>query len=263
MNDFLFQHTYGETLLRVYSTRAAMGYAAAQDAAEKLISLLQEKPLVSCLFAAAPSQQEFLDALAAYPGIDWQRVIAFQMDEYIGLPKDSEATFAAFLKRAIFDRVPFGAVHLMQDYYGSEDAIAAYTELINKHPLDIVFLGIGENGHIAFNDPGIADFSDPQAMKVVQLDAKSRQQQVHDGCFPTLDKVPTKAYTLTIPVILSAGARYCIVPNRLKAPAVKAALEGPITQDCPASILQNAPHTRMYIDKEAAILLKSIHVHEG
>lgn len=263
MNDILFKQAYGDTMLSVFSTRLQMGQAAARDAGEQMIRLLKEKPTISCLFAAAPSQQEFLDALAVYPGIDWQRVVAFQMDEYIGLPSDSDATFAAFLNRAIFSKVPFAAVHLMKDYYAGGDPVLAYTALLEKHPLDIVFLGIGENGHIAFNDPGIADFEDPLSMKVVALDDKSRQQQVHDGCFPTLEDVPKQAYTLTIPVILSAALRYCIVPNRLKAPAVKAALEGPVTEECPASILQKAPGTYMYIDKEAAMLLESVRTYEG
>ena len=257
MKELIFTQNYGDTKLSVFSTRLAMGKAAAKDAGEQMIKLLSEKPSISCLFAAAPSQQEFLDALAVYPGIDWQRVIAFQMDDYIGLPSDSEASFAYFLKNAIFDKLPFGAVHLMKDYFETPDPIAAYTALIKKHPIDIVFMGIGENGHIAFNDPGIADFNDPHDMKIVELDNKSRQQQVNDGCFPDIDSVPKCAYTITIPPMVKAKLRYCIVPHHLKAPAVKAALEGPITEDCPASILQKTPNTYMYIDEEAAKLLES------
>ncbi len=245
---------YGEVTLKIYPDRKAMGAGAAKDAADALRRLLAEKDEVNALFAAAPSQSEFLAALALEPGIEWERVNALHMDEYMGLPADSSALFRVFLDEAIFKRVVLKKVYYVDDPEVNEDITERYRRILKENPLDIVFMGIGENGHIAFNDPPVADFDDPVDVKVVDLDLVSRQQQVHDKTFPDLDSVPKQAYTVTIPPMIKARERFCIVPSALKAMAVKAALEGPVDTACPASILRTVK-TSMYIDRDAASLL--------
>lgn len=243
--------------VRVYSDRAAMGAAAAQDGAALLRRLLAQQDTVRVIFAAAPSQNEFLEALCSAPDIDWGRVIAFHMDEYIALDAAAPQGFGNFLRARVFDRLPFGQVHYLN---GNAQDIAAecsrYTALLQQAPIDIVFMGIGENGHIAFNDPPVADFADPAAVKVVELDQICRNQQVHDGCFASIDQVPTHALTLTVPTLASAKHHLCIVPAATKAQAVRDTLEGPVTTACPASILRTCQSAVLYLDCDSARLLK-------
>ena len=182
--------------VNVYDTRKNMGEAAAADIAACIKKLLAEKEEIYMIFAAAPSQNEMLEALVAEEGIDWGRVHALHMDEYVNLPADAPQGFGNFLRRAIFDKVPFASVNLIGTDADSEAACARYDALLTEHPVDIVCMGIGENGHIAFNDPHVADFNDPLKIKKVDLDQKCRQQQVNDGCFASIDQVPTHALTL-------------------------------------------------------------------
>ncbi len=237
--------------VRVYENREAMGKDAAEHAASKIRELLGKQDKVRMVFAAAPSQNEFLEALTKAEGIDWSRITAFHMDEYIGLPAGAKERFSQFLKDAIFDKVNPGEVHLIGMNDSTEEEIRRYTELIQEAPIDIICLGIGENGHIAFNDPPVADFDDPEVIKPVELDAVCRQQQVNDGAFPTLDDVPTHALTLTIPTLMSGKHLYCMVPGPTKKEAVYKTLNGPITTECPASILRKHPDCTLYTDKEA------------
>lgn len=237
--------------VRVYENREAMGKDAAEHAAAKIRELLGKQDRVRMVFAAAPSQNEFLEALTKAEGIDWRRITAFHMDEYIGLPAGAKERFSQFLKDAIFDKVNPGEVHLIGMNDSTEEEIRRYTELIQEAPIDIICLGIGENGHIAFNDPPVADFDDPEVIKPVELDAVCRQQQVNDGAFPTLDDVPTHALTLTIPTLMSGKHLYCMVPGPTKKEAVYKTLNGPITTECPASILRKHPDCTLYTDKEA------------
>lgn len=242
--------------VRSYETRPAMGDAAAREGAEMLRALLAKQERVRVIFAAAPSQNEFLDALCAAPGIDWQRVTAFHMDEYIGLPADAPQGFGNFLRAHIFDRLPFGTIHFLNG--AAEDPAAEclrYTALLQQAPIDIVFLGIGENGHIAFNDPPVADFEDPAAVKIVKLDEICRNQQVHDGCFATLEQVPTHAMTLTVPTLAAAAHHFCIVPAPTKADAVFACIRGEISTACPSSILRTCPDARLYLDADSSARL--------
>ncbi len=247
--------------VKVYDTRQEMGKAAAEDAADYLRNLLSKKEEIFVLFAAAPSQNEFLNGLCEASGIDWHRVHALHMDEYIGLPSDSTQSFGYFLRRAIFDRVPFGSV----DYIGSEgdpdDILARYDEILATHHLDVVFMGIGENGHIAFNDPHVADFNDPARIKIVDLDLKCRNQQVHDGCFAQLDDVPEYALTLTVPTLFSADRLFCIVPSGTKAEAVKHTILGPVNETCPATVLRLHDAATLYLDSNSAeyVLQKNDH----
>ena len=242
--------------VRAFDTRQEMGDCAGQEAAACLKRLLAEQDEVNVIFAAAPSQNETLAALCAEEGIDWSRVNAFHMDEYIGLSDTHSASFRHFLRKAIFDRFPFKSVNLID---GSAEDISAelarYTELMNSHPADICILGVGENGHIAFNDPWTADFNDPAVIKAVDLDERCRMQQVHDGCFATLDDVPTHALTLTVPALMHAAQVFCVVPAATKARAVRDTLLGDIRTACPASILRRHPAATLYLDADSASLL--------
>ena len=239
-------------VVRVYSDRAALGEAAAADAAEAIRAALAARGRVRVAFAAAPSQEEFLAALAETPGLDWSRVTAFQLDEYVGLPEEAPQRFGRFLRTRLFDRVGPGEVHLIGapvDADGADEACRRYAALVDAAPLDLVCLGIGENGHLAFNDPPVADFEDPERVKLVELDESCRRQQVNDGCFPSLDRVPTHAITLTIPTLLSGRRLVCVVPGPNKRDAVRRALAGPIATSCPASVLHTHPACTLYLDR--------------
>ena len=240
--------------LHVYTfdNRKEMGDCAGTQAAEVIGALLAEKDEVNIIFAAAPSQNETLAALKA-ADIDWTRINAYHMDEYIGLPDEHPAGFRNFLKAALFDDLPFKTVNLLNGNAPViEEEIARYESLLREHPVDVCMLGVGENGHIAFNDPWVADFNDPALVKVVPLDEKCRNQQVHDGCFAELSQVPTHALTLTIPALTNARHMFCTVPAATKADAVKAMLSGEVTIDCPASILTKHADARLYTDRDAA-----------
>ncbi len=240
--------------VKIYDSRKCMGEGAAADAAAYIGSLLSGREHVNIIFAAAPSQNEFLEALLQ-KDIDWGMVNAFHMDEYIGLPGDAPQGFGNYLRRAIFERAPFRSVHYIDGQAAPEEACSRYSELLKEYPADIVFMGIGENGHIAFNDPHVADFMDTRIMKVVDLDEKCRMQQVHDGCFHSIAEVPSFALTLTVPALMSAGRIFCIVPSGTKSAAVRAALYGDISESCPASILRTKPEATLYLDKDSSRLL--------
>lgn len=203
------------------------------------------------IFAAAPSQNEFLETLTAAEGIDWSRVVAFHMDEYIGLPVGAPQRFSQFLKEKLFDIVQPGEVHLIRSENTIEAECARYAALVNETPIDIVCLGIGENGHIAFNDPPVANFADTETIKPVELDAACRTQQVNDGCFPDFGSVPTHALTLTIPALMSARHLYCMVPGETKRQAVRETLHASISTACPATILRTHDHCTLYVDRDS------------
>jgi len=234
--------------VEVYATRAEMGAEAARRVTEKINELLRQQPVVNIIFAAAPSQNEFLEALRQ-SAIEWRRIRAFHMDEYIGLRPDALQGFGNFLRERLFDRLPFLGVHYIDgDAVDQGKECLRYAALLEKYPPDIVCMGIGENGHIAFNDPPVADFGDPHVVKVVELDAACRQQQVNDGCFPELRSVPTHAITLTIPTLMAGRYIYCMVPGRSKAEAVFNTLHREITEAYPASILREHEHAELFLD---------------
>ncbi len=238
----------------VYPDRASMGAAAAAEAAAAMIEAIRERGAVRMVFAAAPSQNEFLAALAANPEIDWSKVTAFQLDEYVRLPPDAPQLFGTFLREALFDEVRPGVLHLIGPMGTVEEGQARareYADLIDAAPLDIVCLGIGENGHLAFNDPPVADFGDPERVKVVELDTACRRQQVNDGAFLAIEDVPTHAVTLTIPTLMSGRRVVCIVPGPAKRHAVRETLRGPIATNCPASILRTHPNATLYLDADS------------
>ncbi|MBQ8658682.1 MAG: glucosamine-6-phosphate deaminase [Clostridia bacterium] len=242
--------------VEIYDNRTLMGEAAARDIKAKIAELLAEKAEINMIFAAAPSQNDVLKSLVEDKEIEWNRVNAYHMDEYIGLDKNAPQGFGNFLKAHIFGLVPFKSVNYIDITTTNPEAEAErYGKLLQKNPTDIVIMGIGENGHIAFNDPPVADFKDEKWVKPVKLDEICRQQQVNDGCFESIDKVPTHAMTLTVPTLVKAPYLFCIVPAKTKANAVYETLNGSIDEHCPASILRLQENAKLYLDNESSKLL--------
>jgi len=240
----------------IFNTREEMGKKAAHDVVIRIQELLLKNDEINMVFAAAPSQNEFLDALVNAEGIDWERINAFHLDEYLGLPDEAPQRFGNFLKNKLFSRVKFKSVNYLNgNAEDIEEECQRYEKMLKEHPIDIACIGIGENGHIAFNDPPVADFNDERMVKQVTLDEKCRNQQVHDGCFKSIDEVPKQALTLTVPAIFASKYIYCMVPGETKAKAVKDALEGDIAEACPASILRKHANAVLYLDKDSASLI--------
>ena len=243
--------------LRVFvlPSRKEMGEKAAADIVAAVKQLLKTRAEINMIFAAAPSQNEVLHALAE-SDVAWNRVNAFHMDEYIGLPKNAPQGFGNFLTQQLFGLVPFRSVQLIDSAATDAEAeCRRYAALLQAYPADIIVMGIGENGHIAFNDPPVADFSDPLTVKPVALDPICRQQQVNDGCFASLQQVPTHAITLTCPVFLNAPRLFCIVPAPTKAEAVLRTVHGAVNESCPASLLRRHPNAALYLEPASAALL--------
>lgn len=243
--------------VRIYPTREEMGMACAAEAGKILRQLLAENESVSIIFASAPSQLEMLEGLLIQEGIAWDRVNAFHMDEYVGLPADAPQNFSNYLKVRFFSKLPFRQVFYMNGNAPDLDGeCQRYATLLREHPVDIAFLGIGENGHLAFNDPHIADFNDPLLVKLSdQLDTVCRQQQVKDKLFKNLADVPHQAITITIPGLMAAKYVYAIVPGATKQQVVKQCLEEPISTECPGSILRQHDRAQLYLDDASAALL--------
>lgn len=243
--------------INILSSPQELGELAASDVANELRTLLSTQPNVRMVFAAAPSQSEMLYALAKEEGIDWSRVEAFHMDEYVGLPVGTEQRFGEWLNRAFFNHVALGSVHLIEPGDDPEAIATQYATLLAEAPIDIVCLGIGMNGHIAFNDPP-ANFAEPNDVRVVELEQTSRVQQVEEGLFPALDDVPKFAVTLSIPRLLRARKLFCCVPGSLKMAAVTRAFTGPVDESSPASILREHAGCIVYLDTESAAGLPQI-----
>jgi len=243
--------------LRVLPNRQVLGEAAAHDIAHRLRKTLAERGHARVIFAAAPSQSETLATLIRQPGIDWSQVTAFHLDEYLDLPPEAPERFGNWLREALFDRLPFAAVHYIDTITPDSPAASAagYAKLLLERPIDIACLGIGMNGHLAFNDPPVADFDDPEPVKPVHLDLACREQQVADGCFDTLADVPESAITVTIPTLMSAAHLFCMVPGRLKAEAVRATIEAPLNTEWPSTILRTHQSCAIYTDVHSAALL--------
>lgn len=247
------EQEYGQIKLKVFQTRKEMGLTAAKEATKALKEMLDKKDEVNCIFAAAPSQNEFLDSLLSAE-LPWERINAFHMDEYVGLERFSEKSFSRFLRDAIFSKRPFKTINYIDGMADIDEECARYSKLLEEFPPDFVFFGIGDNGHLAFNDPPVADFNDPQKVKKVELDDSCKVQQVADGAFAKFEDVPNFAITLTIPTLVSAPNLFGVVPGERKAKATKEALTGEVSEACPASILQKYPCT-LYVDSTAASLL--------
>jgi glucosamine-6-phosphate deaminase len=243
--------------VRVFDDLPALARAAAVDAAETLRRALDERGEANVLLATGNSQLAFLAELVQEPGIRWERVRAFHMDEYVGLPASHPASFQRYMRDRVAALVPIGEFHYLDGTADPEREVARYEQLLQGSPLDCCCCGIGENGHLAFNDPPVADFGDPRAVKVVALDDASRRQQVGEGHFATMADVPTHAITVTIPALLAARRVLAIVPEARKVAAVRAALYGPVTTVCPASILRTQPQATLYLDRASAAALRA------
>lgn len=242
--------------VKIFENRTLMGEDAALDIKNKIKELLDEKAEINMIFAAAPSQNDVLKSLVEDESIEWNRVNAYHMDEYIGLDKNAPQGFGNFLKDHIFGLVPFKSVNYIDiSALDPEKEADRYAKLLADNPTDIVVMGIGENGHIAFNDPPVADFNDSHLVKPVKLDEICRNQQVNDGCFASIDDVPTHAMTLTVPALMSAPYQFCIVPAPTKANAVYETLNGTVDEHCPASILRMKENAVLYLDADSAKLL--------
>lgn len=241
----------GTLPVEIYDNRDEMGKAAAADAAAILNKIIAEKGEASAVFAAAPSQNDFLKYLLE-ADVDWSKVTAFHMDEYINLSAEHTAGFAGFLRRAIFSKKPFKAVNYLNcEAPDAEAECERYSKLLTETTPDIIFLGVGENGHLAFNDPPVADFNDPKKVKIVELEQVCRQQQVNDGCFASIDEVPKTAMSLTMSMIMEIKNAVVVVPAPTKRAAIKALVEGPITTACPASILKTHAAAKLYCDSDS------------
>lgn len=241
----------------ILDTRLEMGLTAAKRVSEKIRELQQEKPVLRMMFAAAPSQLEFLQALIK-ESINWQGIVAFHMDEYIGLPASHPASFRNFLNRHLFDLVPFREIHLINGEVDDPQQEAdRYAALLAESPMDIICLGIGENTHLAFNDPHVADFQDPCLVKLVDLDPACRQQQVNDGCFETLEEVPALAITVSLPALFSGSYLFCMVPGKNKAQAVQHTMEEAISPVFPSTLLRKHPAVVLFLDRDSAALMPS------
>ena len=248
----------GKLKVRVFDTREEMGKNAAIDVAARINRIIKDKGEANVVFAAAPSQNELLENLKQ-ADVDWTKVRAFHLDEYIDLPADHPAWFSNFLDKALFKELAFKEVYYMRDTPPCADgrldpeAVAnRYTQLMEKFPPDLVFLGIGENGHIAFNDPPVADFNDPLTIKLIELDETCRNQQLNDGPYSNINEVPRIAMTMTVSALLKIPEHITVVPGPRKADAVFNTLLGPISTECPASILREHNDSTLYLDVESA-----------
>jgi glucosamine-6-phosphate deaminase len=243
--------------IKTFNTRLQMGQAAAKAVTETIRQLLSQQKEVNIIFAAAPSQNEFLVDLLTEQ-VEWNRINAFHMDEYIGLDMDDEQSFARFLYTHLFSLVPLKSVHYLNGRAADDKAECnRYEELLKTFPTDIVCMGIGENCHIAFNDPPVADFNDPFTVKKVELEQSCRQQQVNDGCFASLDKVPEYALTLTVPALMQAPHIFVIVPGDRKALAVYHTLNSPIDELHPSTILRQHANVQLFLDKNSSALYEA------
>ncbi len=240
----------------VYATKDEMGAAAANAAAEAISHAIQENGLAYIILATGASQFQMLEHLVAAEGIDWRKVIMFHLDEYIGLGPDHPASFRKYLKERFVNKVaPLREVHFVKGNAGDPAReCRRLARLISAHPIDVACVGIGENGHLAFNDPP-ADFETEEPYLVVQLDERCRKQQLGEGWFEALEKVPWRAISMSVRQILKSKQIVVTVPDERKAEAARNALEGPVTPQCPASILQQHENCAIFLDEPAAALL--------
>jgi len=234
----------------------AMARASADEARDVMRAAADARGVVHAMFATGNSQLDFVRALVEETdGVPWSDTVVFHMDEYVGVGPDHPAGFQRWIRERIVEPARPKAAYYVEGLGDAQAECARYTDLLRGHPLDLCCLGIGENGHLAFNDPPVADFDDPLDVKVVELDAGCRRQQVNEGHFPDVDAVPTRAITVTIPALLRAGRVLAIVPEARKAEPVRDALTGPVSTRCPASALRTITHATIHLDSGSASLL--------
>jgi glucosamine-6-phosphate deaminase len=254
--DMLAEFKKDDLQVKVFKTSKAMGEAASAKAKELIGKILSEKDEANIMFAAGHSQDDFLDALSKMDGIDWKKVNAFHMDEYIGVGNEYPQKFGKYLNERIFSKWDFKNIFYIDGNADVHAEMKRYSDLLKKYPLDIAFIGIGENGHIAFNDPHVAKFNDHEMIKVVQMDQTCRQQQVRDGFFDSVNLVADEAITVTIPTLFNSRFALIIVPGDYKANIIKKVFSEDISEKVPATIMRTHKCAELFLDKESASLLK-------
>ena len=249
------ERTVDALQVRVFRDADALARTAAADAAATLRAAIGARGSANAMFASGNSQLRFLHALAHVEGVDWAQVVGFHMDEYVGVGNDHPASFHRYMQEQVARPLRVGDFHYLDGTTDPVEEAAQYAALLRQFPIDVCCLGIGENGHLAFNDPPVAEFDDPLDVKVVTLDDSCRRQQVGEGHFATIDDVPARAITVTIPALLRAERVLAIVPEGRKREPVRRALIEQISPACPASILRRAPHATLYLDRDSSSLL--------
>jgi glucosamine-6-phosphate deaminase len=246
----------GSLQMEIYPDRETAGRAAALAVAEEMRRLDHLGKDIGIIFATGASQFAMLEALTALPGLPWNHVVGFHLDEYVGLSEDHPASFRRYLRERLTQRVAMRHFYAIDGNAGDLDALCRdYMQALRAADPQLCLLGIGENGHLAFNDPAEADFHDPQAMKVVKLDQACRQQQAAEGWFPTWEDVPARALTLTIPTLFRVPKLIVSVPGPRKAQAMRRTLHDPISTDCPSTLLRTHPDATLYLDTDSAAAL--------
>lgn len=240
--------------LKIFDDRNSLGQAAAAQASGAIQRAIAERGTARIIGASAASQFEFLEALTATPGIDWQRVELFHLDEYIGLPMTHPASFCKFLQERLISKTGIGNYHLLDGEQDPAEVIRRANDAIRSAPIDVAFVGIGENGHLAFNDPP-ADFETEEPFLIVTLDEACRLQQVGEGWFPNLQAVPQRAISMSVRQVLKSREILAVVPGPKKAQAIHACFDGPISPNAPSSILRTHANATIYLDRESAALL--------
>jgi len=242
--------------VRVYAGQTELSQDVARIAQRYLKDTLATRGSAAAILATGNSQIKFLEELIRLGGVDWSKITLFHMDEYLGISANHKASFRRYMRERVESRVKPRAFHYLEgDALMPIDECERYTKLLQAQPIDLCCLGVGENGHIAFNDPPVANFTDKRSVNIVALDEKCRLQQVGEGHFTGMDAVPQYALTLTIPMLCSAKKMLCIAPEKRKAQAIKDALQGPISTACPASILRRQAHCTLFLDQDSTSLL--------
>lgn len=244
--------------VRIHGDASALATNCAREAARTIRAALEHGGAARVMFATGNSQLGFVEALAEVDGVEWDSVTVFHMDDYVGIGPDHPAGFRRWIRERIVDRLHPAAAHYLDGLAEPQSECGRYAALLGEAPIDLCCLGIGVNGHLAFNDPPVADFDDPSDVKVVELDVTCRRQQVDEGHFDSLSDVPALAMSVTIPALLRARRVLAIVPEARKAGAVRDALTGPLSTACPASVLRTRANVQLHLDEDSASLLGSL-----
>jgi glucosamine-6-phosphate deaminase len=249
----------GTMKLEIHASRQAAGEAAARSAAQALKQLDQTRGAIGVIFATGASQLETLHALTSMPDLPWKKVHGFHLDEYVGIDENHPASFRRYLRENLTERVDMAEFLEIDGSSPDSDGVRQnYVQKLREANPQVCLLGIGENGHLAFNDPAEANFDDPEAMKVVTLDEACRRQQLAEGWFATFEDVPERALTLTIPTLFKVPKLIVSVPGRRKAEIVRRTLEDPISTACPATLLRTHPDVTIYLDEDSASALNGL-----
>lgn len=246
-----------ELSVQVYNSETELAQDVAQTVQKCFQDILEVRETATVIFATGNSQIKFLDVLTGLDGIEWSRIICFHLDEYLGISAEHSSSFRYYLRERLEKKVkPKKFNYIGGDTLQPLMECDRYTQLLRLQGIDLCLLGVGENGHLAFNEPSVADFQDPQMVKLVKLDTVNHQQQVTEGHFPNLESVPKYAFTLTVPTICSANKILCLAPGKRKAKVVEQMLQGDVTKNFPASILRQQPQAILFVDEDSAALLE-------